>query len=58
LAAGTDVTAVDADDFPDSAVEVPRFAVLAGPEVHPTKTRDTTTRVVSRDLGSEDIAAS
>jgi hypothetical protein len=45
FAAETDVTAVDADDFADSEVEVPRPAVLDGPEVHPTKTRDTTTRM-------------
>jgi hypothetical protein len=45
FAAGTGVTAVDADDFPDPAVEVPRLAVLDGPEVHPAKTRDTTTRM-------------
>ena len=45
FAAGTDVTAVDVDGFPDPAVEVPRLAVLDGPEVHPTKTRDTTTRM-------------
>ena len=45
FAAGTDVTFVDADDFPDSGVEVSRLAVLDGPEVHPTKTRDTTMRM-------------
>jgi hypothetical protein len=43
FAAGPDVTLVDADDFPDSEVEVPRLAVLDGPEVHPTKTKDTAT---------------
>jgi hypothetical protein len=43
FAAGTGVTAADADDFPDSGAEVSRLAVLDGPEAHPTKTRDTTT---------------
>ena len=45
FAAGTDLTAVDADDFPGSGVEVPRLAVLDGPDVHPAKTRNTTTRM-------------
>jgi hypothetical protein len=44
LAAGTDLTAVDADDFPDPEAEVPRLAVLDDPDVHPAKTSDTTTK--------------
>jgi hypothetical protein len=36
FAADTDATAVDADDF---------LAVLDGPDVHPTKTRNTTTKM-------------
>jgi len=42
-AAGTDVALADVDDFPDPEVEISRFAVLDGPEMHPTKTRDTAT---------------
>jgi hypothetical protein len=45
FAAGTDLTVVDVDDFPDSEVEASRPAVLDGPEVHPTKTRETATRM-------------
>jgi hypothetical protein len=45
FAAGTDVTVVDVGDFPDSDVEVPRLARFGGPEVHPARTRDTTTRI-------------
>jgi hypothetical protein len=39
------VTVVDADEFPDSDVEVLPGAVFDGPEVHPTKTSGTTTRM-------------
>src|SRR5215475_10311835 len=35
----------DVDDFPDSALELRSFAVLVGPEVHPTNTRDMATRM-------------
>jgi hypothetical protein len=44
FAAGTDVTDVDAGEFPGSGAEVPPLAVIDDPEVHPAKTKDTTTR--------------
>ena len=33
---------------PIAEAEVSRLAVLAGPEVHPAKTRDTTTRIAPK----------
>lgn len=47
FAAETGDTAVDADDFADSEVEVPRLAVVDGPDVHPAKTKGTSTMLAA-----------